>query len=47
MVSGMGIFEGIMLIVGGGFYGKFILLCVIELGVYNYILGDGCFFVVS
>lgn len=31
-----------MLIVGGGFYGKFIFLMVIECFIYNYILGDGC-----
>lgn len=27
---------------GGGFYGKLILLIVFECLVYNYILGDGC-----
>lgn len=44
-VFGMGIFKGVILIVGGGFYGKFILLNVIQVGVYNYIFGDGCEFV--
>lgn len=34
---GMGIEKGIMLIVGGGYYGKFIVLKVFEFGVYNYI----------
>lgn len=40
-VSGMGIPEGVNLIVGGGFHGKSTLLHAIELGVYNHIPGDG------
>lgn len=46
-VTGMGIPEGITLIVGGGFHGKSTLLRAIELGVYNHIPGDGRSFVVS
>lgn len=40
-VRGMGIPEGVTLIVGGGFHGKSTLLRAIELGVYNHIPGDG------
>ena len=40
-VSGMGIPEGVTLIVGGGFHGKSTLLHAIERGVYNHIPGDG------
>ncbi|MDC1106738.1 ABC-ATPase domain-containing protein, partial [Prolixibacteraceae bacterium] len=40
-VWGMGIPEGITLIVGGGFNGKSTLLKAIELGVYNHRPGDG------
>ncbi len=40
-VSGMGIREGVTLIVGGGFHGKSTLLETIELGIYNHIPGDG------
>lgn len=40
-VRGMGIPEGITLIVGGGFHGKSTLLRAIERGVYNHIPGDG------
>jgi predicted ABC-class ATPase len=46
-VTGMGIPEGITLIVGGGFHGKSTLLRAIELGIYNHIPGDGRSFVVS
>jgi len=46
-ITGMGIPEGITLIVGGGFHGKSTLLRAIELGVYNHIPGDGRSFVVS
>jgi predicted ABC-class ATPase len=46
-VSGMGIPEGVTLIVGGGFHGKSTLLRAIELGIYNHIPGDGRSFVVS
>ncbi|ELS04477.1 putative ATPase of the ABC class [Xenococcus sp. PCC 7305] len=40
-IRGMGIPEGITLIVGGGYHGKSTLLQAIELGVYNQIPGDG------
>ena len=40
-VTGMGIPEGVTLIVGGGFHGKSTLLNAIERGVYNHIPGDG------
>ena len=40
-VTGMGICEGITLIVGGGYHGKSTLLNALELGVYNHIPGDG------
>ncbi|MEW6189450.1 MAG: ABC-ATPase domain-containing protein [Actinomycetota bacterium] len=39
--SGMGIPEGVTLIVGGGYHGKTTLLKAIEKGVYNHIPGDG------
>ncbi|UCD70635.1 MAG: ABC-ATPase domain-containing protein [Syntrophobacterales bacterium] len=40
-IVGMGIPEGVTLIVGGGFHGKSTLLNAIERGVYNHIPGDG------
>jgi predicted ABC-class ATPase len=40
-VSGMGIREGITLIVGGGYHGKSTLLRAVERGVYDHIPGDG------
>lgn len=40
-ITGMGIKEGITLIVGGGYHGKSTLLKALELGVYNHIAGDG------
>ncbi len=40
-VVGMGIPEGITLIVGGGYHGKSTLLRALEIGVYNHIPGDG------
>ena len=40
-ITGMGIKEGITLIVGGGFHGKSTLLNAIELGIYNHVPGDG------
>jgi len=46
-ISGMGIPEGVVLIVGGGYHGKSTLLKALELGVYNHIPGDGREFVVS
>lgn len=40
-ISGMGIKQGITLIVGGGYHGKSTLLKAIERGIYNHIPGDG------
>lgn len=40
-VRGMGIKEGITLIIGGGYHGKSTLLQALERGVYNHIDGDG------
>ncbi|WHH61596.1 ABC-ATPase domain-containing protein [Petroclostridium sp. X23] len=46
-IKGMGVKEGITLIVGGGFHGKSTLLKAIERGVYNHICGDGREFVIT
>ncbi|WP_172797079.1 ABC-ATPase domain-containing protein [Devriesea agamarum] len=40
-ISGMGIPEGVTVIVGGGYHGKSTLLRAIERGVYPHIGGDG------
>ncbi len=40
-VTGMGIPEGVTLIVGGGYHGKSTLLRALERGIYNHIPGDG------
>jgi predicted ABC-class ATPase len=40
-VVGMGIPEGITVIVGGGYHGKSTLLRALQLGVYEHIPGDG------
>ncbi|MDI2027970.1 ABC-ATPase domain-containing protein [Saccharopolyspora sp. TS4A08] len=40
-VTGMGVPEGITLIVGGGFHGKSTLLRALEQGVYDHVPGDG------
>ena len=40
-VPGMGVPEGVTLIVGGGFHGKSTLLRAIQEGVYNHAPGDG------
>ncbi len=47
VIRGMGIPEGVTLIVGGGYHGKSTLLQAIELGVYNHIPGDGREFVIT
>ncbi len=39
--KGLGIPQGVTLIVGGGFHGKSTLLHALEYGVYNHIRGDG------
>ncbi|MBA2377293.1 MAG: ABC-ATPase domain-containing protein [Rubrobacter sp.] len=46
-VSGMGVPEGVSLIVGGGFHGKSTLLDALSVGVYDHVPGDGREFVVS
>lgn len=46
-ISGMGIPQGITLIVGGGYHGKSTLLNALELGVYNHIAGDGREYVIT
>jgi predicted ABC-class ATPase len=40
-VEGMGVPEGVTLIVGGGYHGKSTLLRALERGVYDHIPGDG------
>ncbi|MBI5869709.1 MAG: ABC-ATPase domain-containing protein [Actinobacteria bacterium] len=40
-VTGMGIPEGVTLIVGGGYHGKSTLLAALERGVYSHLPGDG------
>ncbi|KXA93896.1 ABC transporter ATPase [candidate division MSBL1 archaeon SCGC-AAA259E19] len=46
-IKGMGIPEGVTLIVGGGYHGKSTLLNAIARSVYNHIPGDGREFVVT
>lgn len=46
-ITGMGISQGITLIVGGGYHGKSTLLNALELGVYNHIPGDGREYVIT
>lgn len=46
-IAGMGVPEGVTLIVGGGYHGKSTLLNALELGVYNHIPGDGREFCVT
>lgn len=46
-LSGLGIPQGINLIVGGGFHGKSTLLNAIERGIYDHIPGDGREYVVT
>ena len=40
-VSGMGVPEGVTVIVGGGYHGKSTLLQALERGVYSHVPGDG------
>ena len=40
-VKGLGIREGVTLIVGGGYHGKSTLLKAIEQGIYNHVPKDG------
>jgi predicted ABC-class ATPase len=46
-IKGMGIYQGITLIVGGGYHGKSTLLQAIERGVYDHQAGDGREFVLT
>ncbi|MDC7289542.1 ABC-ATPase domain-containing protein [Blautia schinkii] len=46
-ITGMGVPQGITLIVGGGYHGKSTLLNALELGVYNHIPGDGREYVIT
>lgn len=46
-LTGMGISEGITLIVGGGYHGKSTLLDALTLGVYDHIAGDGREYVIT
>lgn len=46
-ISGMGIRQGVNLIVGGGYHGKSTLLQAIQNGVYGHIPGDGREYVVT
>ena len=46
-ITGLGIKEGITLIVGGGYHGKSTLLKALERGVYNHIPGDGREYVIT
>lgn len=46
-VTGMGIPEGVTIIVGGGYHGKSTLLLALERGVYNHRYGDGREWVVT
>lgn len=47
VIRGMGIPEGICLIVGGGYHGKSTLLKALETGVYDHIKGDGREYVIT
>lgn len=47
IVTGMGIPQGITLIVGGGYHGKSTLLKALEMGVYNHIASDGREYVIT
>lgn len=44
---GMGIPQGVTLIIGGGYHGKSTLLQALEQGVYNHIAGDGREFAIT
>jgi predicted ABC-class ATPase len=41
VISGMGVAEGVTLVVGGGFHGKSTLLSALSWGVYDHVPGDG------
>lgn len=46
-ITGMGIPQGVTLIVGGGYHGKSTLLKALEAGIYPHIAGDGREYVVT
>ncbi len=46
-IDGMGIPQGVTLVVGGGFHGKSTLLQALQRGVYNHVPGDGREWVVT
>ena len=46
-LTGLGIRQGVTLIVGGGYHGKSTLLKALELGVYSHIAGDGREYVIT
>lgn len=46
-ITGMGLYRGITLIVGGGYHGKSTLLKALESGVYNHVAGDGREYVIT
>ncbi len=46
-LTGMGIREGVTLIIGGGYHGKSTLLSALECGIYNHIAGDGREYVIT
>ncbi len=46
-ITGMGVKQGITLIVGGGYHGKSTLLKALEMGVYPHIAGDGREYIVT
>lgn len=46
-LTGMGVPQGITLIVGGGYHGKSTLLKALEMGVYNHVAGDGREYVIT
>ncbi len=47
VITGMGIRQGITLLVGGGYHGKSTVLNAIQYGIYNHIPGDGREFCVT
>ena len=46
-IRGMGIPEGVTLVIGGGYHGKSTLLQALEQGVYNHVKGDGREYVIT
>ena len=46
-ITGMGIPQGVTLIIGGGYHGKYTLLQALEQGVYNHVRGDGREYVIT